>query len=399
LGSGVYTPLDLFRYSAPGMRDFNPTHADYFSIDGQNLLQEYNINGNSANGGDVSDWYPTIKRDSYGDAYQGVVGAVTPVDTRLLDVLGYNIQTRPADFNGDGVTDLLWRNASNGQFTIANISGNQLATNAYSNTSVSTAWTLAGTMDFNGDRLADLVWTNPNGSFSIWDATYNNATFTNDTFAGDSFDGTVGPGWKLVGLGDFNGDSRGDLLWQNGNVFTEWQSTGNAFTPNVYIGSVSSGWSLAGLGDFNGDGRSDLIWQNGTIFTEWQSTGNGFTPNVYIGGVGVGWNFAGVGNFTGNGMDDLLWFNSTTGVFTIWDSTGNGFSPNSYVGSVGAGWTLAGIGDYSGSGLDDLLWRNSSTGQFAIWQSTGSGFTPNVLVGNMSTAYNLIGNPTEHTVG
>jgi hypothetical protein len=393
--------LDLFRYNGLNSRDITNGSPAYFSINsGATDLDGFSTTS------DQGDWDSQAGNDA-NKAFSNlnIVNQFTATDVRLEDVLGFNIQTRPADFNGDGVSDLLWRNTGNGQFTISNLNGNQLAVNAYSNGSMSTPWTLAGTMDFNGDRLADLVWfNNSTGQFTIWDATYgntgiNNATFTNDTFAANSFVGGVSPGWNLVGLGDFNGDGRGDLLWQNGGIFTEWQSTGNGFTPNVYVGGVSSGWGLAGIGDFNGDGRTDLIWQNGGTFTEWQSTGNSFTPNVYVGGVSAGWALAGVGNFTGNGLDDLVWFNSSTDTFTIWDSTGNGFTPNNYIGSVAPGWTLAGIGDYSGFGMDDLLWRNSSTGGFAIWQSTGNGFTPNVLVGNMSSAYNLIGNPTQHIVG
>ena len=89
-GSGIYTPLDLFRYSAPGIHDYsNPGANDYFSIDGTHLLTEFN--NHNQYGGDVSDWYPTVQGDSFGDAYHGVAGLVTPTDLRELDVLGWNL--------------------------------------------------------------------------------------------------------------------------------------------------------------------------------------------------------------------------------------------------------------------------------------------------------------------
>ncbi len=86
-GVDVYDPLDLFRYSAPGVRALT-AGPGWFSIDGQTLLQPFN---NPLNGGDVADWLPSIEGDSFGDGYPGVEGVVTPVDLTVMDILGYDI--------------------------------------------------------------------------------------------------------------------------------------------------------------------------------------------------------------------------------------------------------------------------------------------------------------------
>jgi hypothetical protein len=87
-GSGMYTPLDLFRYSSPGVRDttIGPT-SPYFSIDsGATNLGTYN---NPATGGDASDWVRTLSGDSYGGGYHGLTMTVSPTDLIEDSVLGY----------------------------------------------------------------------------------------------------------------------------------------------------------------------------------------------------------------------------------------------------------------------------------------------------------------------
>ncbi|MGD0368277.1 MAG: VCBS repeat-containing protein, partial [Acidobacteriaceae bacterium] len=39
---------------------------------------------------------------------------------------------------------------------------------------------------------------------------------------------------------------------------------GTTLTSSGSLGYVSSDWSIAGVGDFNGDGKSDILWQNST---------------------------------------------------------------------------------------------------------------------------------------
>ena len=82
-----YGPLDLFRYSAPGVRDVTGT--GYFSADGgQTLLTKFN---NPRNGGDAGDWDPSVQSDSFGDGYLGQASPLTSTDLKLMDVLGYSL--------------------------------------------------------------------------------------------------------------------------------------------------------------------------------------------------------------------------------------------------------------------------------------------------------------------
>ena len=90
--TNIYSPMDLFRYASAGVRDLTPDAA-YFSINGTNLLDQWN---NPLNGGDGGDWSTAVLDDSF-DAFAtpGVELPVSTTDLRLLDVLGFH-PTAPA---------------------------------------------------------------------------------------------------------------------------------------------------------------------------------------------------------------------------------------------------------------------------------------------------------------
>jgi len=84
---GNDTPLDLFRYTSPGVRDLRPGPGS-FSINGTDLLAQFN--NSAANGGDAGDWASSVRDDSFDDASEpGIANVVSPTDLRVMDVLGY----------------------------------------------------------------------------------------------------------------------------------------------------------------------------------------------------------------------------------------------------------------------------------------------------------------------
>ena len=84
-GNGYDSPLDLFRYSSPGVRDLVPGPGS-FSINGTTLLQTYN---NPLTGGDAADWASSVVGDSFGSGRAGVASLVSAVDLQEMNVLGY----------------------------------------------------------------------------------------------------------------------------------------------------------------------------------------------------------------------------------------------------------------------------------------------------------------------
>jgi len=87
-GTGAsYDPLDLFHYSASGVRDFTG-YTGYASADGgKTSLDAFN----TVRGGDLADWASSAGNDAFNAfANPGVVNAVTPSDLTELSLLGWD---------------------------------------------------------------------------------------------------------------------------------------------------------------------------------------------------------------------------------------------------------------------------------------------------------------------
>jgi hypothetical protein len=89
-GAGLYTPLDLFRYSAPGVHATSASaHSPYFSIN-----NGVTNRGNYSTTADFADWnYSLVRGDAYGGATTGTTLGVTANDLIENAVLGYNFTT------------------------------------------------------------------------------------------------------------------------------------------------------------------------------------------------------------------------------------------------------------------------------------------------------------------
>ena len=69
---------------------------------------------------------------------------------------------------------------------------------------VPAAWSVAGLGDFNGDRMSDILWRDTSGDIAIW--------FMNGAQVASSAGlGNVPSTWAIVGTGDFNGDGNSDI--------------------------------------------------------------------------------------------------------------------------------------------------------------------------------------------
>ena len=353
--SGAYNILHTFGTSA----------GDGLNPDGGLIVDPSgNLYGTTINGGGTGE-YGTVFEISPGacTSYPNPNPNPNPVS---FDAVG--------DFNGDCKSDILWQNISTGLVYTWLMNGTSILSQAAAETVPPTsAWVIQGVGDFNGDGKADILWQNSTtGEVYLW--------FMNgSTIASQAEVGVVSPssGWVIVGVGDFNGDGKADILWQNtisGEVYI-WFMNGSTIASQAAVGIVpsSTGWVIKGVGDFNGDGMADILWQNtnsGEVYL-WLMNGSTIISQAGVESVpsSSGWVIQGVGDFNGDGTSDILWRNSNSGEVYIWLMNGTTIAGQASPETVApsSGWVIQGVGDYDGSGRAGILWRNSSSGEVYMW--------------------------------
>ncbi len=88
--NATYYPLDLFHYSAPGVRTLSGTTPGYLSVDnGQTNLNTFNSNP----GGDFGDWAGNTIDAANAFGSTGVVSPFSAADLTAMDVIGWNLAT------------------------------------------------------------------------------------------------------------------------------------------------------------------------------------------------------------------------------------------------------------------------------------------------------------------
>jgi hypothetical protein len=322
------------------------------------------------------------------------------------------------DFNGDGNLDVAVGAYVSAVVAFGNGDGTfqtpvSYALNCYVSSIVAA--------DMNGDGKPDLiagVSQGGGGGFGAAVLLLNDGTgnFTNiSTFP-------LG-GWEFefIGVADFNGDGKNDIVLASG--LAEVSQGGSDGTISILLGNGDGTMrsaqyvnenpngtdptvaGAAAAADFNGDGFQDLIFPSGCGPGD-SCTPSGFTLLLSNGAGGFqaplsftapvnGANFLAVADFNGDGKPDVAVFNncdaSCTGTsVSIFLNTGNGtFSdPNVY---EGGGVTQRAIvaGDFNGDGKADIAVLNacdqscSVPGVIGILLGNGDGSFQPVVTTNM----------------
>ena len=266
-----------------------------------------------------------------------------------------------ADVDGDGRADIVWRNASNvrGWNFLWTMNGEEVLLSRPINVVQGEDWQL-NLGDFDGDGKSDLFWRNPDllGGY-------------NRIFLMDGFDIVSRPvharldnEFDIKVIGDLNGDKRDDIVWRNSttNQLAIWFMDG--------AGKVSR-WSdglgnltLEGIGDVNGDRIKELILREGNALKVWSlvEDGNNFEEAILSSVAPADWKLAGTGDLDGDGTEDLIWRNIRDGRNSVYYMENGTVREQKLLPQVGTAWSLAKIEDFNGDGKVDFLWRNETLG-------------------------------------
>jgi len=238
------------------------------------------------------------------------------------------------DFDADGRTDLLWRrfeslsptssrthyyiwrNRGDGGFDshyLASLQENPL------NIEITIA-------DIDGDRKDDLVFYR-RGKYPANFMRYWLLDGASIKRIGSAY--SIPDAFSVTGVGDFDGDGRGDILWTqatSGDMHVWRARADGQFEDGVYIGSGNKAkrwgdWTVAHLHDVDNDGRSDIIWETFTyvIFGRsanpparaayWLMDGTTVRGTRVFEAPAVDSYIAAVGDLDGDGRADLFWRN------------------------------------------------------------------------------------------
>jgi FG-GAP-like repeat len=267
--------------------------------------------------------------------------------TAVLGVpIGPNVGTTwhlrgTADLDADGRSDFLWQN-DNGQ-AAAWLTSPPFAAAIGANPGAS--WQVIDSGDFNADNHDDLLWQDAGGQASLW--LLNGSAVISAAAIGPN----QGPTWHAKAVGDFNADHHSDILWQNDNGEAAiWLIGGDdpASGPGL-IGGAAVGpntgptWHVIDAGDFNGDGRSDILWQNDNGQAAiWLMSGTNLIGGAMVGpNLGPSWHVIGAGQFNnGDTKSDILWQHDS-GQASVWLMDGTTLVSGVAVGpNPGADWHL-----------------------------------------------------------
>ena len=253
-------------------------------------------------------------------------------DTGSLLCWSLNINTGPVrlDMNGDNKMDLLWQNISDGYIASWLMNGpNLISSELLSPGRVAdTNWRMVGSGDFNGDGKADIVWhEQTQGWVGIW--LMNGLNLVSSTTLSPAFRERVSDtNWKIVGVLDLNQDGKPDILWrdQSAGWLVAWLCDGLIVTSSVALNPErvpDPNWQIRANGDFNGDGKQDIIWQNMAdgYIAAWFMNGINLIDSVLLSPGYVSdtnWKIAGAGDFDGDGKPDLVWQEHTQGWIGVW---------------------------------------------------------------------------------
>lgn len=280
-----------------------------------------------------------------------------------------------ADFNNDGLQDLVATNSGHSSVSISKGLGFGQVSSPPINFPVGLYPQCVVTGDFNGDLNIDMAVSN----LSSYNVSILLGTGTGSFLPTVNYPVGIYP--RSMTVNDFNSDGNLDLAVINSNdnnlLILSGSPTGTFATTGGYS-TNNLPWSVTS-DDFNGDGKPDIVvaHYNASNILIYINSGSGsFLPAITY-SVGNVSKCVMTGDFNGDANKDIAVANIGTDNITVLLGTGIGTFSSSINYSVGNDPFSIVKDDYNQDGKSDLLIAHTNSTFFSILMSTPSGsFSP-----------------------
>ena len=235
---------------------------------------------------------------------------------------------RLGDFNGDGKTDIMYKTTAAYQFKIMLSNGDGSFANGVPFV-ISDAYAFDSSLiqlgDFNGDGMTDILYLTTSSPYQLrvllsnGDGTFTSGPLISNMTDCYDFHNT------FIQLGDFNGDGKTDFLYLTNSPYRlrVMLSNGDStFTSGPLISNMTDCYDFHSayirLGDFNGDGKTDFMYKTTAAnqFKVMLSNGDGSfangVPFVISDAYAFDSSLIQLGDFNGDGMTDIMYLNNTS---------------------------------------------------------------------------------------
>ena len=269
-----------------------------------------------------------------------------PSDDQLMGAAWVFVRSLPTnshDFNGDGYSDILWRDTS-GDVAMWQMNGGQVSQSAGLGT-VPSGFSIIGQHDFDGDGKADILWRDASGNVSMWFMNGARSPRPRRRQRDQQLDPLRHRRPQRRRQGRFavarcRHRHRGGLVHERRDRRLDrefrrrrrqldhrrrrqwrafcgataagdiafWSVQNGQVTSVRGLGTVTSNFVVQGVGDFNGDGNIDILWRdtNSGALSIWFTNGTQVTSAAAVGTLPSNWNVAQIGDYNGDGKSDIL---------------------------------------------------------------------------------------------
>jgi hypothetical protein len=241
-------------------------------------------------------WSVIGQRDFAGNGFSGILWRDTSGNLAMWQMNGPAIQgvttydpvpttfqvAGTGEYSANGMGDILFEDNA-GNLFISFMNGSQITSTQFLAT-LPTGWVVAQT-----DRKASIFFRNTvTGDVAVW--------LLKGTTVVQAVDlGTVPLTWTIAGIGDFDGNASSDILFTDaaGDVaiwLMEIDPSQVKVLSATVIGNVGTTWSVAHTGDYNGNGKADILWEDTSgNLAGWLMNGLSISAVVTYGNIGSSW--------------------------------------------------------------------------------------------------------------